>query len=166
MRTLTHRLGVFGAAAAFLFAPALTAPAHALAGAQSGSQSRSQTPVAGPDAARTGTATATGASTGSDPIQVYGKFTGSVYVGGQSQVLPECNDFAASLQDSTSSWVESVAPAGAGGTNGMLGYMFWAAGSPSVRGKSTFPPNTCAGGVGVGATSLGVPVPMPALRQN
>jgi hypothetical protein len=94
------------------------------------------------------------------------KFTGSVFVAGQSQVLPECDDFAASLQDSTSSWLQSVAPAGAGSTNGMLGYMFWAAGAPSSRGQTTFPPNTCEGGVGVGATSLSVPVPMPALRQN
>lgn len=94
------------------------------------------------------------------------KFTGSVYVAGQSQVLPECNNFTASLQDSTSSWLQSVAPAGAGSTNGMLGYMFWAAGAPSSRGQTTFPPNSCGGGVGVGATSLNVPVPMPALRQN
>ncbi|HEV2342672.1 MAG TPA: glycosyl hydrolase family 18 protein [Actinocrinis sp.] len=94
------------------------------------------------------------------------KFTGSVYVAGQSQVLPECNNFAGSLQNSTSSWVESVAPAGAGSTNGMLGFMFWAAGAPSTRGQTTFPPNSCQGGVGVGATTLSVPVPMPALRQN
>lgn len=94
------------------------------------------------------------------------KFTGSVYVAGQTQVLPECNSFASSLQSSTSGWVQSVAPAGAGSTNGMLGYMFWAAGAPSSRGQTTFPPNTCEGGVGVGATSLSVPIPMPALRQN
>ncbi|MBR7829441.1 hypothetical protein KDK95_24255 [Actinospica sp. MGRD01-02] len=94
------------------------------------------------------------------------KFTGSVYVAGQSQVLPECTTFASSLQDSTSGWVQSVAPAGAGSTDGMLGYMFWAAGAPSSRGQTTFPPNSCEGGVGVGATSLSVPVPMPALRQN
>jgi hypothetical protein len=94
------------------------------------------------------------------------KFTGSVFVAGQSQVLPECNDFANSLQSSTSAWLQSVAPAGAGSTDGMLGYMFWAAGTPSSRGQTTFPPNGCTGGVGVGATSLSVPVPMPALRQN
>jgi hypothetical protein len=94
------------------------------------------------------------------------KFTGSVFVAGQSQVEPECNNFASSLQNSTSSWVESVAPAGAGSTDGMLGYMFWAAGAPSSRGQTTFPPNTCQAGTGAGATSLNVPVPMPALRQN
>jgi len=94
------------------------------------------------------------------------KFTGSVFVAGQSQVEPECDNFASSLQNSTSSWVESVAPAGAGSTAGMLGYMFWAAGAPSSRGQTTFPPNTCQNGTGAGATSLNVPIPMPALRQN
>jgi hypothetical protein len=94
------------------------------------------------------------------------KFTGSVYVAGQSQVLPECDDYAASLQDSTGGWLQSLAPAGAGATAGMLGYMFWAAGAPAARGQTTFPPDSCQGGVGVGATSLGVPVPMPALRQD
>src|SRR5207302_728683 len=52
------------------------------------------------------------------------KFTGSLYVAEGSQVRPECTNFAASLQDSTSGWVQSVAPAGAGTTPGMLGYMF------------------------------------------
>ena len=28
------------------------------------------------------------------------------------------------------------------------------------------PPNTCEGGIGVGATTLNMPLPMPALRQN
>ena len=30
-------------------------------------------------------------------------------------------------------------------TSGLLGYMFWAAGSPSTRGQSTFPPNSLPG---------------------
>jgi hypothetical protein len=42
------------------------------------------------------------------------KFTGSVYITGTSQVLPECNDFSASLEDSTGSFVQDVAPDGAG----------------------------------------------------
>jgi hypothetical protein len=57
----------------------------------------------------------------------------------------------------------------AGAQRGSLGhrnYMFWAAGAPSSRGQGTFPPNTCQNGTGVGATSLNVPIPMPALRQN
>jgi hypothetical protein len=94
------------------------------------------------------------------------KFTGSVYIAGTSQVEPECNDFAASLEDSTGSFVQSVAPDGAGSTAGMLGYMFWAAGQPSTRGTTTFPPNTCQGGVGTGSSTYSVPVPMTALRQS
>ena len=48
----------------------------------------------------------------------------------------------------------------------MLGYMFWAADTPSTRDVTTDPPNTCQGRVGAGATALSVPIPMPALRQN
>lgn len=94
------------------------------------------------------------------------KFTGSVYLAGQPQVLPECDDFASSLENTTGSWLQSAAPNGAGSTPGMLGYMFWAAEMPSTRGVTTDPPNTCQGGVGVGSSTYSVPVPMPALRQN
>lgn len=94
------------------------------------------------------------------------KFTGSLFIAEGKQVRPECNNFANSLQNSTGSFVQSAAPAGAGTTSGMLGYMFWAAERPSTRGVTTTPPNTCEGGVGVGATTYGIPVPMPALRQN
>ena len=55
MRTLTHRLGVLGAAAAVALAPALAAPAHA----QTGPPHRAATSPAAAAAA-------------SDPIQVYG----------------------------------------------------------------------------------------------
>ena len=55
------------------------------------------------------------------------KFTGSLYLVQGNQVLPECNSFSASLQNSTGTFVRSVAPNGAGTTSGMLGYMFWAA---------------------------------------
>jgi hypothetical protein len=94
------------------------------------------------------------------------KFTGSLYIAEGSQVRPECNNFANSLQNSTGSWLQSAAPNGAGTTPGMLGYMFWAAEMPSTRGVTTDPPNTCEGGVGVGASTYNVPVPMPALRQG
>jgi hypothetical protein len=94
------------------------------------------------------------------------KLTGSLFIDEKSSVLPECNNFAASVQNATSSWVESAAPSGAGTTSGMLGYMFWAAGSSSTKGQNTFPPNSCQGGVGTGAIDLGVPIPMPALRQS
>jgi hypothetical protein len=94
------------------------------------------------------------------------KFTGSLYIAGTSQVPPECNDFAASLEDATGSFVQNLAPDGAGTTPGMLGYMFWAAGQPSTHGTTTFPPTTCQNGVGTGSSTYSVPVPMPSLRQT
>lgn len=94
------------------------------------------------------------------------KFTGSMYIAGTSQVPPECDNFSASLESSTGSFVQNAAPSGAGTTPGMLGYMFWAAGQPSARGTNTFPPGTCQGGVGTGSSTYSVPVPMPALRQS
>ena len=58
-------------------------------------------------------------------------------------------------------------PNGAGTTAGMLGYMFWAAECEGTRTACTTPPNgTCEGGLGVGATTFGVPIPMPPLRQQ
>ena len=93
------------------------------------------------------------------------KFTGSVYLTG-SKVQPECTSFASSLESSTGSFVQTVAPAGAGTTPGMLGYMFWAAGQPGTHWSNTFPPNTCQGGVGAGATAYSIPIPMPPLRQS
>lgn len=94
------------------------------------------------------------------------KFTGSLYIAEGSKVRPECNNFAASLQNSTGSWLQNATPNGAGTTSGLLGYMFWAAEMPSTRGVTTDPPNTCEGGVGVGATTYQIPLPMPALRQS
>ncbi|WP_327351266.1 hypothetical protein [Streptomyces sp. NBC_01304] len=94
------------------------------------------------------------------------KFTGGLYIGYGNSPMPECNNFAGSLQKSTGSFVQSVAPKGAGTSSGMLGYMFWAAEKPSSRGLGTQPPNTCEGGVGAGATAYGVPLPMPPLRQS
>lgn len=92
------------------------------------------------------------------------KFTGSVYLVG-SKVIPECSNFAKSLQSSTSSFVSTVAGKEASMTPGMLGYMFWAAECSGTRSVCTAPPNTCEGGVGVGASTLAVPIPMPPLRQ-
>jgi len=94
------------------------------------------------------------------------KFTGSLYVVSGTNIAPECNNFANSLQNSTGSFVRSVAPNGAGTTSGMLGYMFWASEMPSTRRITTAPPNSCEGGVGVGATFYNIPIPMPALRQQ
>lgn len=95
------------------------------------------------------------------------KFTGAMYLAGASRPRPECVNDAASLQSSTSTFATTIAPTpGYGTTSGMLGYMFWAAERASSRGLSTAPPNTCEGGVGAGATRLGIPVPMPPLRQT
>jgi hypothetical protein len=94
------------------------------------------------------------------------KFTGSLFITDSTRVIPECNNFSSSLQDSTGSFVQTVAPAGAGSTSGMLGYMFWASECPSSRNVCTIPPNTCQGGVGVGAKTYNIPIPMPALRQQ
>src|SRR5215471_16125271 len=77
------------------------------------------------------------------------KFAGSLFIAGLSKTEPECASFASSLEQSTGGFVQSIAPAGAGTTPGMLGYMFWAAERPSLHGTTT-PPNTCQGGVGAG----------------
>lgn len=94
------------------------------------------------------------------------KMAVSLYIAEGSKLKAECNNFASSLQSSTGTWVQSVAPNGAGTTPGLLGYMFWAAERPSTRGVTTQPPNTCEGGVGAGATAYNIPIPMPALRQS
>jgi len=94
------------------------------------------------------------------------RFTGGLYVAYGSKPLPECVNYGKSLQKSARSFVEGVLPNGAGTTPGMLGYMFWAAERPAVRGIGTVPPNTCEGGIGAGATALAVPIPMPPLRQQ
>jgi hypothetical protein len=94
------------------------------------------------------------------------KFTGSLYIVTGNKPAPECVNFGSSLTKSTGAFVQTVAPNGAGITSGMLGYMFWAAECQGTRSLCTTPPNTCEGGVGVGATTYAIPVPMPPLRQN
>ena len=94
------------------------------------------------------------------------KFTGGLYVVAGTNIAPECNNFNNSLQKSTGSFVQSVTPNGAGSTSGMLGYMFWAAEMPSERRITTAPPNSCEGGVGVGASFYSIPIPMSPLRQQ
>jgi hypothetical protein len=96
------------------------------------------------------------------------KFTGSLYVAEGSKVRPECNNYGASLTKATADYVQRVLPhpSLSGRTPGLLGFMFWAAERPSTRGVTTQPPNSCEGGMGVGATTLGMPLPMPSLRQN
>jgi hypothetical protein len=94
------------------------------------------------------------------------KFTGSLYITSGHNPLPECTTFSSSLEDSTGTYVQTVAPNGAGTTSGMLGFMFWAAECPSTRNVCTTPPNTCQGGVGTGARTYNIPLPMLALRQQ
>ncbi len=94
------------------------------------------------------------------------KFTGALYIVTGSKPAPECVNFTNSLINSTGTYVQTVAPNGAGTTSGMLGYMFWAAECPSTRRVCTVPPNSCEGGVGVGADTYNIPIPMPPLRQS
>jgi hypothetical protein len=94
------------------------------------------------------------------------KFTGGLYISTGRKAAPECVSFSSSLISSTGSFVQSVAPKGAGTTRGMLGYMFWAAECPSTRTVCTVPPNSCEGGIGVGSAAYSIPVPMPPLRTN
>ncbi len=93
------------------------------------------------------------------------KFTGGLWLVG-SKPIAECINYNNSLQKSTSSFVQSVLPNGAGTTPGMLGYMFWAAECQGTRAVCTTPPNSCEGGIGAGATALGVQIPMQPLRQE
>jgi hypothetical protein len=93
------------------------------------------------------------------------KFTGGLYIVTGTNPCVECTSFASSLINSTGTYVQTVQTR-VGTTNGMLGFMFWAAECPSTRRICTTPPNTCEGGVGVGAKTYNVPVPMQALRQN
>jgi hypothetical protein len=94
------------------------------------------------------------------------KFTGALYLVTGRSPAPECVDFNNSLQKSTGTYVQTVAPNGAGTTSGMLGFMFWASEMPSTRRITTAPPNSCEGGMGAGATFYNIPIPMTALRQQ
>jgi len=94
------------------------------------------------------------------------KFTGGLYIVTGKNPAPECTNFSSSLINSTGNYVQNVLPNGAGTTSGMLGYMFWAAECPATRRICTTPPNSCQGGVGVGAQTYTVPIPRPPLRQS
>jgi hypothetical protein len=91
------------------------------------------------------------------------KMTVSLWlVGGQ----PNCATFASSDQKAAANFVETIPPNGAGTTDGVLGFMFWAAGCQGQGTGCTSPPTTCEGGMGVAATTFGIPIPMPALRAQ
>jgi hypothetical protein len=94
------------------------------------------------------------------------KMTGSLYIVTGKNPAAECTTFSGSLEDTTGTFVQTVAPAGAGTTSGMLGLMFWASECQGTHSVCTTPPNTCQGGVGVGAKTYTIPFPMPGLRQQ
>jgi hypothetical protein len=90
------------------------------------------------------------------------KFTGSLWLHGNNAA---CNNFANSPQKADFSYVSTVLTK-RGTTNGMLGYMFWAAECEGTRTTCTTPPNTCELGMGVAAKTFDIPIPMPPLRQQ
>ena len=94
------------------------------------------------------------------------KMTGSIFLVTGKNPAPECTTFSSSLEDAVGTFVQTVAPAGAGTTDGMLGLMFWAAECQGTHTVCTAPPHTCQGGVGVGSSTYSIPLPMPPLRQN
>lgn len=99
------------------------------------------------------------------PPKAPNRFTGGLYLKGN---LANCTDFDSSEQWQHSEYVQTVAPAGAGTTNGMLGFMFWAAEFPSARKNyvGTVPPNTCEDGMGIAMEEFQIPIPMPPLRPQ
>ena len=64
------------------------------------------------------------------PPKAPNKFTGGLYLKGN---MANCTNFYSSEQYQHADYVQTVMPAGAGETPGMLGYMFWAAEYPSAR---------------------------------
>jgi len=99
------------------------------------------------------------------PPKAPNRFTGGLYLKGN---IDNCTDFYGSEQFEHAEYVETVAPNGAGVAAGMLGFMFWAAGTPSARKNyvPTTPPNSCEDGMGVAATVFEFPIPMEMLRQE
>jgi hypothetical protein len=96
------------------------------------------------------------------------RFTGALYLKGN---IANCLNYGASEQKADANYVQKVLPnalafpTSAGNTPGMLGFMFWAAGTPSAR-RAYVPTTDCTGGMGVAAGTFNVPIPMPALRQK
>jgi len=99
------------------------------------------------------------------PPKAPNRFTGGLYLKGN---MDNCTDFYGSEQFKHAEYVQTVMPNGAGITAGMLGFMFWAAETPSARKNyvPTTPPNRCEGGMGEAAAVFELPIPMQALRQE
>ena len=94
------------------------------------------------------------------------KFTGSLYIAEGGKVRPECTNFATSVQNATGTWTSERRPDRRRHHRRHARLHVLGRRTPSTRGVTTDPPNTCEGGVGVGATTFNIPIPMPALRQN
>jgi hypothetical protein len=94
------------------------------------------------------------------------KIAVSMWLTSSSKAHANCVDFDSSTQQAKADYIQTVQPNGAGVTNGFLGYMFWAAGCPEAI--CTTPPNSCEGGMGVGASRFDVPIPLDfsTLRQQ
>jgi hypothetical protein len=96
------------------------------------------------------------------------RFTGGLYLKGNSA---NCLNFATSEQNAYADYVQRVKPNATafptsdGFTPGMLGYMFWAAGTPSAR-RNYVSTTDCTDGMGAAAETFEIPVPMPELRQR
>ena len=76
--------------------------------------------------------------TSSVPPLAPAKLTGSLWVVGNT-VIPNCNNFGSSDQETAANFVETIPPAGVGSTAGMLGYMFWGGGCQGNGTVCTFP---------------------------
>lgn len=91
------------------------------------------------------------------------RFTGGLYLKGNTA---NCLNYATSEQKADAAYVKGVMPnkdMPSYSTPGMVGYMFWAAGTPSAR-RGYVPTTDCSGGMGVAAQTFDIPVPLPALR--
>lgn len=94
------------------------------------------------------------------------KMTGAIWLTRRRNPITNCTDYHNSTQKAHATYAQTVAPNGEGTSSGMQGFLFWAAECPSTRNACTTPPNTCEGGMGLGAGELNIPIPMPALRQE
>jgi Glycosyl hydrolases family 18 len=100
------------------------------------------------------------------PPKAPAKIVVSLWLTDSNRPNDNCVDFASSTQLEKADYVQTVQPNGAGSSAGFLGYMFWAAECPSSRNRCTTPPNTCEGGMGVGASHFDIPIPIGSLRQD
>jgi len=103
--------------------------------------------------------------TSSVPVLAPAKLTGSLWVVANGPI-PNCvGPFSSSGPGNGFNFVSTIPPS-EGTSSGMLGYMFWGGGCQGNGTVCTYPPDTCQIGVGTGATTFNIPVPMAALRQQ